>query len=167
MKWLYPAVLLLLASCAPPPTQAPILPTDIPPTEIFNQFPTPLPTPTLAVLTRPIGEEERDEAFNFLYEQKNNLALGEFEHFAEEIRYPITVMIDGQPKTFVYVAEFEANIEKIFLEEDLRQLIAVDESELSFTSNGVKVADGLLWFDLICMDPECEDAEFLITHINN
>jgi len=95
------------------------------------------------------------------------MALGEYEHFAEEIRYPITVKVDGQPKTFIYVAEFEANFEKIFSKEEIQRFIAIDESELTFTPNGVKVADGIIWFDLICMDPACEETEFLITEINN
>ena len=49
----------------------------------------------------------------------------------------------------------------------IRKFISTDESELTFTPDGVKVANGMLWFDLICMDPACEEAEFLITEINN
>jgi hypothetical protein len=136
-------------------------------TPIINQYPTLLPTPTLAINTRPISEEEKEEAFNFFYELKNNMALGKYEHFAEEIRYPITVNEDGQPITFVYVSEFEANFEKIFSKETIQKFISTDESELTFTPNGVKVADGIVWFNLICMDPTCNEAEFLITEINN
>lgn len=132
-----------------------------------NSHSTPLPTPTLAVITKPINEDEMEEALDFFYEQKNNMALGEYEHFAEEIRYPITVKVNGQPKTYVYVAEFEADFEKIFREEAIQRFISTDESELTFTPNGVMVADGIVWFDLICMDPDCEEAEFLITEINN
>lgn len=130
-----------------------------------NLYPTPLPTPTLAVVTSPIIDQE--DAFHFFYEIKNMMALGEYEHVAEEIRYPITVNVDGQPKTFVYVAEFEANFEKIFSEDMIQQFISTDESDLTFTENGIKVADGIIWFDLICMDPTCTDADFLITEINN
>lgn len=162
MKKLFFITLLFLVSCEPQQTV-----TSVPPTEIFNQYPTPLPSPTLAVITKSIDDDEMMEALNFFHEQKNNMALGEHEHFAEEIRYPITVMVDGQPKTFVYVAEFEANFEKIFNGETIQRFISIDESELTFTSNGVKVAEGIIWFDLICMDPACEDAEFLITEINN
>lgn len=155
MKNIIPFLAFIFAACAPAaPTTA-------------DQFPTPLPTPTLAVLTREIDEEEKEEAYEFLYEMKNNLALGEYEHFAEEIRYPITVKVDGQPKTFVYIAEFEDQIEKIFSEENINFLTAMDESDLTFTPNGVKVADGIIWFDLICQDAECEEAEFMITEINN
>lgn len=143
------------------------VPTQTPPTPIINQYPTLLPTPTLAVLTREIDEEEKEEAFNFLYEMKYHMATGEYEHFAEEIRYPITVKVEGQPKTFIFVAEFEANFEKIFTEDMIKTFIASDESELEFTENGVKVGDGLIWFDLICQDPACEEAEFMITQINN
>ena len=107
------------------------------------------------------------EALNFFYELKNRVALGQYEHFAEEIRYPITVDVEGAPKTFIFAAEFEANFEKIFSKEAIQKFISTDESELTFTPNGVKVADGILWFDLICMDPTCEEAEFLITEINN
>lgn len=136
-------------------------------TPIINQYPTLLPTPTLAINTRPISEEEKEEAFNFFYELKNNMALGKYEHFAEEIRYPITVNVNGQPIIFVYVSEFEANFEKIFSKEMNQKFISTDESELTFTPNGVKVADGIIWFNLICMDTACEEAEFLITEINN
>lgn len=130
-------------------------------------YPTQLPTPTLAVQTKSIEEDEKEEAFNFFYELKNKMALREYEHFAEEIRYPITVTVNGNPKTFIYVAEFEQNFENIFTEEIIQKFIATDESELTFTPKGVKVANGILWFDLICMDPACEDAEFFITGINN
>ena len=106
------------------------------------------------------------EALNFFYELKNQMALGEYEHFAEEIRYPITVNMDGTPKTFIYVAEFEANFEKIFSEDVIQKFISTDESELTFTPNGVKVADGIIWFDLICTDPACDTTAFLITDIN-
>jgi len=124
-----------------------------------------MPTPTLAVLTTTI--EDQEEALNFFYEMKNKVALGEYEHFAEEIRYPITVKVDGQPKSFVYAAEFEANFEKIFNKDQIQKFISTDESALTFTPQGVKVADGMVWFDLICMDPACQNSEFLITEINN
>ena len=130
-------------------------------------YSTPLPTPTLAVITKPIGEADRQAAYDFFYHLKIHMAAGEFEHLAEEIRYPITVHVAGQSKTFVHVAEFDADFEKIFGEEDIRKFISIDESELTFTSRGVKVADGIIWFDLICMDTACEDAEFLITEINH
>lgn len=90
----------------------------------------------------------------------------ENEHLAEEIRYPITVNVDGEAKTFIYVAEFNANFQKIFTAEKIQKFISIDESELSFTPTGVKVADGIMWFDLICMDPGCDTAAFLITEIN-
>ena len=165
MQYLYKlllCILLFLVSCGPAPTA-----TAVPPTEILNQYPTLMPTPTLAVNTKPIGEAEKEEAYNFFYEQKNHVALGEYEHFAEEIRYPITVQVDGQPKTFIYAAEFEANFDKIFSQEAIQKFISTDESELTFADQGVKVGDGLLWFDLICMDPACNAAEFLVTKINN
>ncbi len=160
MKKILFSILLLLAACTPAPAQ-----TEIP--QAVSQYPTLMPTPTLAVVTRPIEDEEKEEALNFFYELKNKMALGEYEHFAEEIRYPITVKVDGQPKTFVYVAEFEHNFEKIFSEDVIRNFISIDETALTFTENGVKVADGIFWFDLICQDPACENAEFMITEINN
>ena len=152
MKKIVFVAVLIIVACAPTP---------------INVYPTPLPTPTLALNTRPIEEGEREEAFNFFYEQKIHVALGEYEHFAEEIRYPITVKVDGQPKTFIYATEFEVNFEKIFNEEAIQKFISTDESELTFSENGVKVADGIIWFDLICTDPSCGNAEFLITEINN
>lgn len=162
MRKLYLYILLFLTACGPSQTAEAVTPT-----AILNQYPTALPTPTLAVITRLIEDDEKEEAFNFFYELKNNMALGEYEHFAEEIRYPITVNVDGQPETFIYVAEFEENFEKIFNEDAIQKFISTDESELVFSPNGVKVADGIIWFDLICMDPSCENTEFLITRINN
>ena len=106
------------------------------------------------------------EALNFFYELKNQVALGEYEHFAEEIRYPITVHVDGQETTFIYVAEFTEAFTQTFNTEKIQKFISTDESELTFTPNGVKVADGIIWFNLICMDLICENAEFLITEIN-
>ncbi len=129
-------------------------------------YPTLLPTPTLAVNTKPIRDADMEAAYDFFYHLKIHVASGEFEHLAEEIRYPITVNVDGQPKSFIYVAEIDANFEKIFSDERIQKFISTDESELTFTPNGVKVSDGIIWFDLICMDLACEEAEFLITEIN-
>jgi len=157
-------VALFLAACTPAVVEPQATDTATP---IVDQYPTLLPTPTLAINTKPIGEDEKEEAFSYFYELKNNMALGKYEHFAEEIRYPITINADGQPETFVYVSEFEANFEKIFGKEAIQKFISTDESELTFTPNGVKVADGIIWFNLICMDPACDNAEFLITEINN
>jgi hypothetical protein len=160
MKRIYLAILLFLTACGAAQSAGS-------PGVIVNQYPTLLPTPTLAVLTKTIEEDEKAEALDHFYEMKLRMASKEYDHFAEEIRYPITVKVDGQPQTFVYAAEFEANFEKIFSPEEFNKFISTDESELTFTPNGVKIADGLVWFDLICMDPSCENSEFLITQINN
>ena len=136
-------------------------------TTFVDQYPTPLPTPTLAVKSKSIGPDEMEEALNFFYELKIHMASAEYEHFAEEIRYPITVNVEGESKTFIFVAEFEENFEKIFSQQMIQRFISTDESELTFTPDGVKVADGIIWFDLICMDTACENTEFLITEINN
>lgn len=162
MRKLFLVLLLVLTACGPSRAVTPAAAT-----EVLDQYPTPMPTPTLASLTKPIDAGAQEEAFNFFYELKNNIALGEYEHVAEEIRYPITVKVDGQPREFVYAAEFEANFETIFSPDVLQRLIAIDESELTFTDQAVRVADGILWFDLVCMDPNCENTEFLITEINN
>jgi hypothetical protein len=164
MKKIFLLLGFLLAACAPAPATPEITETATP---IFNQYPTLMPTPTLAVVTKPIIEAEKENAYNFFYEMKNKMALKDYDHFAEEIRYPITVRMDGQPKTIVYAAEFDANFEKIFSPEQIQKFISTDESELTFTPTGVRVADGMVWFDLICMDPACEEAEFLLTEINN
>lgn len=154
MRKIVPIIVLFLVACGRPSFPA-------------NQYPTPLPTPTLATQTMPIDNAKKEEAFNFFYELKNKMALGEYEHLAEEIRYPITVNVDGQPKTFIFASEFEANFEKIFSKAAIQEFISTDESALTFSDNGVKVANGIIWFNLICMDPSCENAEFLITEINN
>lgn len=162
MKRLLYAIVVLLAACTP--TQAAPAPTA---TQIMNQLPTPMPTPTLAVITKPITEELQAEALNFFYEQKNNMALGKYDHFAEEIRYPITVNINGEAESLIFAAEVEANFDKIFSAEVIQRFISTDESELIFTPEGFKTPDGSVWFNLICLDPDCEDAEFMITQINN
>jgi len=160
MKKFFVLFAFILAACAPSLT--PVVST-----AVLDQFPTLMPTPTLAILTRQIDEGEKEEAFNFFYEMKNHMAAGEYEHFAEAIRYPITVKVDGQPKSFVYAAEFEHFFEKIFTKEMIKTFISTDESELTFTPQGVKVADGVVWFDLICLDPSCMNTEFMITEIKN
>lgn len=160
MKKLIFITILFLVACGSPQATAET-------TTFVDQYPTLMPTPTLAINTKPIGSDEMEEAWDFFYELKNHAALGEYEHFAEEIRYPITVKVNGEAKTFIYVAEFEANFEKIFNEDVIQKFISTGDSELLFTQNGVKVADGIIWFDLICRDPACEEAEFLITEINN
>jgi len=160
MKNFIPAIFLCLIACAPTPAVMTVTP-------LVDVYPTLLPTPTLAVLTRAIGDDEKEEAFNFFYELKIHMAAGEYHHLTDEIRYPITTTVDGQPKSFVFAAELEENFEKIFSAEEISRFISTDESELTFTPEGVKVADGIIWFDLICMDPACEEAEFLITKINN
>ncbi len=160
MKKNIPAIFLILVACAPAPAS-------ITSTPIVNQYPTLLPTPTLAVQTKAIEEDQKEEAYNFFYELKIHMAAGEYHHLTDEIRYPITINVDGQPKSFVFAAELEANFDKIFSEEEIKTFISTDESALIFTLSGVKVADGIMWFDLICMDSACEHAEFLITEINN
>lgn len=155
-------ILFLLSACAPTTALAPVEPT-----RIINQYPTMLPTPTLAVVTKAIEGDEMTEALNFFYELKIQMAARDFHHFVNEIRYPITVNVDGQPRAFVFAAELEANIEKIFSEEEIMAFISTDESALAFTADGVKVGDGIIWFDLICLDPACDEAEFMITQINN
>ena len=160
MKRLIFVSILFLTACA----QAP---TSVVPTEILDQSPTMMPTPTLSVITKPIQDGDKQEAFNFFYELKNEMALGEYEHFAESIRYPVTTNVEGQSKTFVYAAELEVNFEKIFGKDEIQKFISTDESELAFTPQGVKVADGIIWFDKICMDSNCEETEYLITQINN
>lgn len=153
-------MIVILSACVPRPSSSPA-------GEIIDLYPTMLPTPTLALQTRSIGEDEVQEAYHFFYELKNLVALGEYEHFAEEVRYPIAASVEGRPRTYIFVAELEADFEKIFDEDAILRFVSTDESELTFTENGVKVADGMIWFDLICLDPACEEAEFLIIEINN
>ena len=129
-------------------------------------YPTLLPTPTLAVKTKPIVEAEKEAALNFFYHVKVHMLSREFEHLAEEVRYPIIVNIGEQPKTFIYAADLGANFRRVFTDEKVQELITTDESALTFTPSGVKVADGIIWFDLICTDSTCDQATFLITDIN-
>lgn len=155
MKKLVLFLTLFLAGCA-----------SLQPSTPLTIYPTLLPTPTLAVDTKPIRGADIEAAYNFFYHLKIHMVSRENEHLAEEIRYPITVNVDGEAKTFIYVAEFNANFQEIFTAEKVQKFISIDESELTFTPAGVKVADGIMWFDLICMDPGCDTASFLITEIN-
>lgn len=137
------------------------------PAEPINVYPTLMPTPTLAVITAPVEGDRIIEAEEFFYHMKLHLAGGEIDHLAEEVRYPITVMVDGERKTFVYAAELSAYLPQILTEENISRLMSADESELDYSSEGVKILDGLIVFNLICFDPACENAQFLITEINN
>lgn len=155
MKKLFLLLILFLTACGSTEPSFPV-----------NEYPTPFPTPTLAVVTKPIGDVEKDAAREFFYHLKVHLLSIEFEHIAEEVRYPITVMVDGQPKTYVHVAGFGADFDKIFTEEKVQKITAVSEADLEFTPNGVNVADGLMFFDYICTDLSCNEPVFLITQIN-
>lgn len=129
-------------------------------------YPTQMPTPTLAVITRPIRAADQESALEFFYHVKVHIVSSEFEHIAEEVRYPITIQVAGQPKTYVYVSEFSEDFNEIFTPEMIETIISTDESELVFTPTGVQLPNGLMWFDWICTDPACNEAVFLITAIN-
>lgn len=129
-------------------------------------YPTQMPTPTLAVVTKPISEADQESALEFFYHIKVHIISSEFEHIAEEVRYPITILVGGQPKTYVYVSEFSADFNRIFTEEMVQTIVSTDESELTFTPEGVKMPDGTLIFNWLCTDPACNEAVFLITEIN-
>lgn len=144
----------------------PVSCASLPPSTPVTIYPTLLPMPTLAVNTKPIGEADIEAAHNFFYHLKIHVVSRDYEHMAEKIRYPITVNVEGQEKTFIYVAELTAYFTRIFSDEKIQQFVSIDESELTFTPDGVKVADGIIWFDLICMDTACDTAAFLITDIN-
>jgi hypothetical protein len=45
--------------------------------KVVDQYPTMFPTPTLAVNSKPIGDEDKEQAFDFFYELKNNMALSQ------------------------------------------------------------------------------------------
>lgn len=129
-------------------------------------YPTQMPTPTLAVVTKPISEADQESALEFFYHIKVHIISSEYEHIAEEVRYPITILVDGESKTYVYVSEFSADFDKIFTDEMVQTIVSTDESELTFTPDGVKMPDGTLTFNWLCTDPACNAAVFLITEIN-
>ncbi len=118
------------------------------------------------VVTKPISVEEQTAAFDFFYELRNHVALGEYEHVAEAALFPMTVQVEGEAVEFSYAAELAASFEQLFSEEGINTFIAIDESQLTFNDRGVKVADGVMWFDLVCGDPACNTAEFRITELN-
>src|SRR5687768_3095050 len=115
----------------------PVSCASLPPSTPVTIYPTLLPMPTLAVNTKPIGEADIEAAHNFFYHLKIHVVSRDYEHMAEEIRYPITVNVEGQEKTFIYVAELTAYFTRIFSDEKIQQFVSIDESELTFTPDGV------------------------------
>ena len=46
-------------------------------------------------------------------------------------------------------------------------ILEADDDDVKLMLDGVKVADGALWFNQFCTNSTCTEAQFLITQINN
>ncbi|HEY5983506.1 MAG TPA: hypothetical protein VIU38_08530 [Anaerolineales bacterium] len=161
------ALLLLTSACVP------ILPTpdDFPPppwTPIV-EFPTPAapPTATLAPRLRPILPSDMGEARTLFLLTQVAITAGDSGLVAERVLYPITVDLDGRPTTISSASSFEEAYPTIFHGRLQDAILRASEDDLVLMPDGIRAADGALWFNLYCVDPACTESRFLITRINN
>jgi hypothetical protein len=130
--------------------------------------PTTMPsTPTPQPMTKPIFADQMADAGAFILILKVGMAAGDLTAIAERILYPIQVRVNGQPMTIRSVAEFERHFGGIF-NDHLQQVIAgAGQNDLELQLDGIKAADGALWFNQFRVDGACTQDKFLITRINN
>jgi hypothetical protein len=169
-----------------------VIPTPIP---TFNDFPPPPPTfltgiaklqtatpPMTAIVEFPRGtvtpadelhpsmniqSNTLSDARTFLLILKMQVASGDTYGFAENVRYPIRIKLDGKMKTISTKDEFVANANSILNDKVISALNNADENQLTIMPEGILVANGTLRITPFCMDTACSDTEFLITQINN
>lgn len=159
------ALALTLTSCIqiiPTPDDFP------PPGTVIVEFPTPAGEPTLPPRPRvkPLLESDMSEARAFFLVTKTASVAGDDQLIAQRILYPIQVRINGQAVTIHTEAEFIQRYRDIFDDATLQALWDADDQELARLPDGIRAADGLLWFNRFCMDTACTQTEFLITKIN-
>ena len=163
----YTAVLLLLAACIPLyPT-----PDDFPepPMTPIIEFPTPAFPPTAAPRPRlkPVFESDMADARTFFLVTKVAVTAGDSSLVAERVLYPIVVNINGRPMTIASAAEFERNYDGIFDRQLQDAMLEASEEDVVLTLDGLKAADGAVWFNLFCLEAACPEPQFLITQINH
>jgi hypothetical protein len=95
------------------------------------------------------------------------IAAGDSGLIAERVLYPITVNLDGRPTTIGSAGSLEDAYPTIFQGRLQDAILRASEDELVLMPDGVRAADGALWFNLYCLDPACADTQFLITQIND
>lgn len=161
------AVTLLSAAC----TQILPTPNDFPSpaATIIVEFPRDTAMPTFAARVRsvPVLSDDMENARTFFLVTKVAAATGDDRQIAERILYPLQVRINGQRAVISSATEFLENYSKIFNAATLEALSPTDEQDLEVLPDGIRVGNGVLWFNLFCMDAACTQPEFLITQINN
>jgi hypothetical protein len=139
----------------------------VPPT--LDDFPSPIPvtaTTTIEPRMRPVTTEEMSDARTFFLILLTRVASGDSFGIAEDVKYPITVNIDG-PRSITSADEFVSYYDRIFNQRVIDTITATNEDELILSPGGIRVGQGEVWFNLYCTDLTCVDSEFLITQINN
>lgn len=158
--------LLFAAACVP------LLPTPDdfpePPMTVIVEFPTTLPaTPTPRPLIKPVFSDDLEKARTFFLILKVGMSAGDSGLIAERIYYPIEVRVNGRPTTIQSQAEFERNYAGIFSAQLQADIAGANEQDVQLGLDGIKAADGALWFNQFCADAACTQGQFLITMINN
>jgi hypothetical protein len=165
-----------------------IIPTPIP---TFNDFPPPPPTYLTGIALTPrmttivefpqetstptyeprpslnLQPNTLDDARTFLLILKTQVAAGDTYGFAEKVRYPIQVKVNGSLKTISTRDEFLENEKSILNDKFISALNLADENKVVIMPEGFRVGNGELWINQFCMDAACSDTEFFITQINN
>lgn len=95
------------------------------------------------------------------------ITAGDSGLVAERVLYPITVDLDGRPTTISSASSFEEAYPTIFHGRLQDAILRASEDDLVLMPDGIRAADGALWFNLYCVDPACTESRFLITRINN
>ena len=146
-------------------------PNDFPPkpeSTVIVEFPTPpVSTPTAVPRIKPMFADDRANTTAFFLVMKTNALAGNDQGIAENVLYPLKVNRNGQTSTIHTQADFIKSYRTIFDDSFMSELERVDEDSLFITFDGVRVGDGLFWFNLFCADTACSQGRFLITQINN
>ena len=164
MKWILLLTIILLLGCGlfsgpndfpPPPEMTPIV-----------EWPQVTATATMEPRLRPVLSKDMQDAETFILILKTSMAAGDDQRIAESVKYPLRVRIDGQEMLLLNESEFLSVYEKIFDQEFVDRIFEFDESDLLLLADGFQAANGALWFNYFCVDPECSESQFLITQIN-
>ena len=118
-------------------------------------------------MSKAIFPDDMPEARNTFLILKIAAMAGDSGLIAQQVLYPIDVMLNGVPATIASPEEFERHYDGIFTRPFLDTLAAGNEDELELLLDGVRAADGALRFNQFCMDSACTEAQFLITEIHN
>ena len=136
---------------------------------VIVEFPTPAFPPTAVPTPRskPIFESDMQEARTFYLVLKVAVAAGDSGLLAERTQYPLPVIVKGVSTTINSPADLEKAYDRILDSAARDAIYSFDEQDLVLMPGGIRAADGLLWFNLFCLDAACSQSEFRITAINN